>query len=28
MEQHHGGVEVTSEEHHGTRVTLWLPLNN
>ncbi len=26
MEQHGGGVEITSEEGRGTEVVLWLPL--
>ncbi|MDH5392931.1 MAG: PAS domain-containing protein [Gammaproteobacteria bacterium] len=25
MDQHHGGIEIESEEGHGTLVTLWLP---
>ncbi|TNF39251.1 MAG: PAS domain-containing sensor histidine kinase, partial [Gammaproteobacteria bacterium] len=25
MEQHGGGIEITSEINVGTRVTLWLP---
>jgi signal transduction histidine kinase len=25
MEEHDGGLEISSEEGHGTRVTLWLP---
>ena len=25
--QHHGGIEITSEERMGTRVLLWLPLH-
>jgi signal transduction histidine kinase len=25
MEQHHGGIEIESEEGQGTRIYLWLP---
>jgi signal transduction histidine kinase len=28
MEQHGGGVEITSQEERGTEVVLWLPLAN
>ncbi len=28
MEQHGGGMEVSSEAGHGTTVVLWLPVEN
>lgn len=28
MEEHGGGLEISSEEGRGTRVTLWLPLGD
>jgi signal transduction histidine kinase len=28
MEQHGGGIEITSEKGHGTDVLVWLPLDN